>query len=52
MHNNYGFSMSTIVVFGLGLILGLVRIRANTTTSMIVHAVYNSTLGVLAYLNV
>jgi uncharacterized protein len=51
LHNNYGFSMSTIVVFALGLILGLVRMRYNTTTAMIVHAVYNSSLGVLAYLS-
>lgn len=50
LHNNYGFSTSTAVVFGIGLILGWVRIRHNTTTAMIVHAVYNSTLGLLAYL--
>jgi hypothetical protein len=27
-----------------------VRLRANTTTSMIVHAIYNMTLGVIAAL--
>ena len=52
LHNTYGLSLSTLVVFVLGLVLGLVRKRANTTTSMIIHAVYNITLAVLAYLNV
>lgn len=44
VHNNYGLSFATVIVFGLGLVLGLIRIRYNTTTSMITHAVYNSTL--------
>ncbi|MCX6045859.1 MAG: CPBP family glutamic-type intramembrane protease [Chloroflexi bacterium] len=52
LHSTYGLSLSTLVVFLLGLVLGLVRNRANTSTSMIVHAVYNITLAVLAYLNV
>ncbi|CAN5657343.1 hypothetical protein BH10CHL1_BH10CHL1_35370 [soil metagenome] len=52
LHSTYGLSLSTLVVFILGLVLGLVRNRANTSTSMIVHAVYNITLAVLAYLNV
>jgi membrane protease YdiL (CAAX protease family) len=50
LHSNYGISISTAIVFVLGLILGIVRIRANTTTAMIVHGVYNSVLGLLAYL--
>ena len=45
LHSTYGLSMSTVVVFLLGLVLGVVRIRANTTTSMVVHATYNMTLG-------
>jgi membrane protease YdiL (CAAX protease family) len=52
LHSNYGLSISTVVVFILGLVLGIVRMRANTTTSMIVHGVYNSTLALLVYLGV
>ena len=51
VHSNYGLSLSTVIVFILGLVLGLVRIRHNTTTAMIVHAVYNSTLGIISYLS-
>ena len=36
----YGFD-ALIVVFVVGLILGIVRARSNTTTSSIVHGVYN-----------
>ena len=39
-----------MIVFGVGLVLGLVRQRANTTTSMLVHASYNISLGVIAAL--
>ncbi|GAA5346641.1 hypothetical protein CLV97_10360 [Planifilum fimeticola] len=48
MHSNYGFSLSTLIVFLVGLALGAVRLRFNTSTSMVVHATYNITLGVLA----
>ena len=41
VHSNYGLTLSTLFVFLLGLVLGMVRIRANTTTAMITHAVYN-----------
>lgn len=51
LHSTYGLSLSTVIVFILGIVLGLVRIRSNTTTAMIVHAVYNMTLGLMAYLN-
>lgn len=50
LHSNYGISISTAIVFVLGLILGIVRMRANTTTAMIVHGVYNSALALLVYL--
>ncbi|MBE2238605.1 MAG: CPBP family intramembrane metalloprotease [Caldilineaceae bacterium] len=50
VHSNYGITLSTLVVFLLGLLLGWLRIRYNTTTAMIAHAVYNSTLGLLAVL--
>lgn len=48
VHSNYGLSLSTLIVFCVGLALGLIRIRHNTTTAMITHATYNMTLGVLA----
>jgi membrane protease YdiL (CAAX protease family) len=50
LHSTYGLSLATVFVFGIGLALGSVRLRANTTTSMIVHAIYNMTLGVIAAL--
>lgn len=49
LHSNYGISLSTGVVLILGIVLGVVRIRHNTSTAMIVHAVYNITLGLIAY---
>jgi len=49
VHSNYGISLSTLIVFILGLVLGVVRMRTNTTTTMIIHAVYNMSLGLLAY---
>jgi hypothetical protein len=52
LHAQYGLSVATLIVFLLGLLLGVIRNRYNTTTSMVVHAVYNSTLALLAYLNV
>ncbi len=50
LHSTYGLSLATLIVFGVGLVLGLVRLAANTTTSMFVHAFYNMTLGVIAAL--
>ena len=52
VHSNYGFSFSTLVVFLLGLVLGVVRIRYNTTTAMILHAVYNISLGLITYFGI
>lgn len=49
VHSNYGISISTLIVFLLGLVLGLVRMRVNTSTTMIIHAVYNMSLGFLAF---
>jgi membrane protease YdiL (CAAX protease family) len=51
VHSNYGITLSTLVVLLLGLLLGLLRLRYNTSTAMITHAVYNMTLGLLAYLS-
>jgi uncharacterized protein len=49
MHSQYGFSLSTAFVLALGIVLGVTRERANTSTAMIVHAIYNMTVGVLTY---
>ncbi|MEZ4657525.1 MAG: CPBP family intramembrane glutamic endopeptidase [Caldilineaceae bacterium] len=51
VHSNYGITISTLIVFVLGCVLGLVRLRFSTSTSMVVHAVYNMALGLIAYLN-
>ncbi len=51
LHSNYGITASTAIVLGIGLVLGLVRQRANTTTSMFVHAFYNMSIGLLTLLN-
>jgi uncharacterized protein len=51
LHSNYGITLSTLIVFILGLLLGWLRLRYNTSTAMITHAVYNMTLGLLAYLS-
>lgn len=41
LHGQYGVSLATGFTFAGGIVLGLVRQRANTSTAMIVHAVYN-----------
>ncbi len=51
VHSNYGLTLSTVVVLTLGLALGLLRQRTNTTTTMVTHAAYNMTLGIVAYLH-
>ncbi|MCO6452396.1 MAG: CPBP family intramembrane metalloprotease [Caldilineales bacterium] len=51
LHSQYGLTLSTLVVFGVGLVLGWMRIRHNTSTAMIVHAIYNITLGLLTFLS-
>jgi uncharacterized protein len=50
LHSTYGISVATLIVFGVGSVLGLLRMRYNTTTSMVAHAVYNMTLGLVAML--
>ncbi|MCW5839742.1 MAG: CPBP family intramembrane metalloprotease [Caldilinea sp.] len=50
LHSNYGITLSTGIVFLLGVVLGIIRSRFNTSTAMITHAVYNSTLALLASL--
>ncbi len=50
LHSQYGITLSTLAVFIVGMILGLVRNRYNTSTCVIAHASYNITLGLIAYL--
>lgn len=45
-HLQYGLTAATLEVFLIGLILGLVRNRANTTLCIIIHAGYNM-IGIL-----
>ena len=52
LHSTYGITLATLIVFGVGLVLGLLRMRYNTTTSMVAHATYNMTLGLVAMLGV
>lgn len=52
LHSQYGLSVATLIVFGVGLALGLLRLRYNTSTSMAAHAVYNMTLGLLTLLGI
>jgi membrane protease YdiL (CAAX protease family) len=52
LHSQYGITLSTLVVFLLGLLLGTLRLRYNTSTSMTTHAIYNMTLGLIAYLSI
>lgn len=49
LHSQYGITLSTLAVFIVGMILGLVRNRYNTSTCVIAHASYNITLGMIAY---
>lgn len=51
-HTQYGLTVSIVVVFLLGMLLGYIRQRINTTASMVIHATYNIILGVLAYFHI
>jgi membrane protease YdiL (CAAX protease family) len=52
LHSQYGFSFSTLAVFVVGLVLGVIRMKANTSTAMITHAVYNMSLGLISFLGI
>lgn len=52
IHGNYGFSIATLIVFLVGMLLGYLRIRYNTTTSMVMHATYNISLALLTALGI
>lgn len=41
-HLQYGLTLATLEVFVIGLVLGLVRRGANTTTCILIHASYNA----------
>ena len=45
-HLQYGLTVATLEVLVIGLVLGLVRRRTNTTTTILIHAGYNAA-GVL-----
>jgi uncharacterized protein len=45
-HLQYSLTLATLQVFLIGLVLGLVRKRTNTTLCILIHASYN-TVGVL-----
>jgi membrane protease YdiL (CAAX protease family) len=52
LHSQYGITFSTWVVFAVGLVLGWIRIRHNTTTSMVTHATYNIILASMAFMSI
>lgn len=52
IHIHYGLSINLFIVFILGLILGIIRNKYNTTISMVVHATYNIAMGLIAYISI
>ena len=48
IHAQYAFSFAWVIVFLLGLVLGLLRKYVNTTTAILTHMLYNTTLVLLA----
>ena len=46
----YSHQAQALEQVGLGLVLGVLRNRYNTTTAMITHAFYNSILATIAYI--
>ncbi|MEM7116422.1 MAG: CPBP family intramembrane glutamic endopeptidase [Chloroflexota bacterium] len=49
-HVQYGITPATFAILLVGLALGVIRQRTNTTTAICVHFGYNFTLGMLALL--
>ncbi|MBA4602941.1 CPBP family intramembrane glutamic endopeptidase [Thermoactinomyces mirandus] len=47
VHANYGFSVNSLVVLLLAIVLGWARIRYNTIVCMIIHATYNIFVSLL-----
>ena len=50
VHGNYGLSVVTLAIFGVGYLLGYIRDRYSTTTSMVTHATFNSVQALIAWL--
>jgi len=49
-HVQYGFTPITLLILIIGIILGTIRNRTNTTTAIFVHTGYNLVLGLLSLL--
>ncbi|MDX1663242.1 MAG: CPBP family intramembrane glutamic endopeptidase [Candidatus Promineifilaceae bacterium] len=49
-HIQYGITPATLLIFVVGLILGRIRMRINTTAAVVVHFGYNFALGLLQLL--
>jgi len=49
-HIQYGFTLATILVFVIGVALGLIRQRFNTGVAIFIHFSYNFILGLLTLL--
>lgn len=47
VHANYGFSVNSLVVLLLAIVLGWARYRYNTIVCMIIHATYNISVSLL-----
>lgn len=48
LHTQYSISPALLLIFALGVVLGLTRVRSNTTTAIAVHATYNFTIAMFA----
>lgn len=49
-HIQYGFTLATLLVFAIGVVLGLIRRRHNTGVAIFVHFTYNFVLGLISLL--
>ena len=47
-HFQYGFTLATATIFLIGLVLGQIRQRQNTSTAIFIHVTYNFVLGLLS----
>jgi membrane protease YdiL (CAAX protease family) len=46
IHTQYALTLDTLLVFGLGCALGLIRRQLNTTAAIVTHAGYNALAGI------
>lgn len=49
-HFQYGFTLITATIFLIGLVLGQIRQRQNTSTAIFIHVLYNFVLGLFSLL--